>query len=147
MHEKSTVGTTAIGQERRTMREVHYKTHWSYRGAAVKRSAPLSEFLLDVLYLMETNGVLPPLQVLNEVFTQGGNNGGMGPGTSWRPFQIKEAEYNELVEALLNLDVAEAKKSHPYIYFQRVIVDDELNQRQTYLEWLQAVSRKYPQST
>jgi hypothetical protein len=80
------------------MREVRYKTHWSYLGPAIKRSAPLSEFVLDIVYLMGSDGVIPPFHILNEVLQSGGNNGGMGPGTSWRKFKIKEAEYQELVE-------------------------------------------------
>ena len=125
------------------MREVSYKTHWSYAGAGVKHKAPLSEFVPDILYLMGSSGVIPPLHVLNEVLLSGGGNGGMGPGTSWRRFSIKEAEYQELVEALLRLDVAEAKKTHPYIYFERIIIDETLHETANYLGWLQAVSKKY----
>jgi hypothetical protein len=94
------------------MREVSYKTHWSYLGPAVKRKAPLSEFVLDILYLLQW-GVIPPLHILNEVLIGGGSDGGMSPGTTWRSFKITEAEYKEFVNALLNLDVAEAKKHHP----------------------------------
>ena len=129
------------------MREVSYKTHWSYAGTALKRKAPLSEFVLDIMYLIESSGVIPPFHILNEVLLQGGDNGGMGPGTSWRRFSLNEDEYQELVDALLKLDVAEAKKTHPYVYFQRIIVDETLNHRHTYLDWLQAVSRKYPLSS
>lgn len=125
------------------MREVRYKTHWSYGGAASKHKAPLAELVLDILYLMETNGVIPPLHVLNEVLLQGGDNGGMSPGTSWRPFSITAIEYEELVEALLNLDVAEAKNIHPYITFRKVVVDDTLHKCSTYLEWLFKVTNKY----
>jgi hypothetical protein len=126
------------------MREVSYKTHWSYAGAGVKRKAPLAEFMLDIMYLMQDTGVIPPLHVLNEVLQEGGDNGGMSPGTSWRSFSIQESEYQELVEELLKLDVTEAKKMHPYIYFQKVVVDEALHQRENYLSWLQAVSIKYP---
>ncbi|MEP6987584.1 MAG: hypothetical protein ABI970_18410, partial [Chloroflexota bacterium] len=117
------------------MREVSYKTFWSYGGAGVKHKAPLSDFLLDVLYLMENSGVIPPLHVLNEVLKGGGNNGGMSAGTAWRPFSIKDAEYNELVEVLLQLDVIEAKKNHRYAMFPKIVVDETLHQYATHREW------------
>ena len=128
------------------MRLVSYKTHWSYFGPAVKRKASLADFMLDVLYLMEVNGVIPPLHVLNEVLAGGGNNGGMSPGTSWRSFTITAVEYQELVEALLNLNVTEAKKTHPYVSFQRVIVDESLRDSPNYIEWVKAIGSKYPQN-
>jgi hypothetical protein len=126
------------------VRVVNYKTHWSYAGRAVKRQEPLADFVLDVLYLMEDNGVIPPLHVLNEILQDGGSNGGMGPGTSWRGFKIKSEEYNELIQALLSLNIEEAKQKHPYVRFQKVIVDEELNQASTHHEWLSAVIAKYP---
>ena len=128
------------------MRVVKYKTHWSYLGAAVKREAPLADFILDVLYLMEDYGIIPPLHVLNQVLQGGGNNGGMGPGTTWRSFTITEAEYQELVKSLLNLNVEEAKKTHPYVRFEKTIVDEALHHHLTKIEWLMAVKEKYRDS-
>ncbi|MCQ3930460.1 MAG: hypothetical protein DPW16_08355 [Chloroflexi bacterium] len=127
------------------MRTVKYKTHWSYLGSGVKRQGLLAEFVLDVIYLMH-RGIIPPFHILNQVLQGGGYNGGMGPGTSWRPFTITEAEYEELVEALLKLDAAEAKKQHPYIDSEKVIVDETLHQYTTFLEWLGAVTEKYPRT-
>jgi hypothetical protein len=125
------------------MRTIKYKTHWSYAGKGIKHEAVLTDFLLDVLYLMEDTGVIPPLVVLNQVLQGGGNAGGMGPGTNWKPFAITEQEYDELVAALLELDVAEVKQAHPYVAFERVSIDHELNACTEYLDWLQQVSRKY----
>jgi hypothetical protein len=76
------------------------------------------------------------LHVLNEVLERGGDNGGMGPGTTWRRFKLKETEYIELVEALLNLDVEAAKKAHPYILFRKAVVEEELSSAQNYIDWL-----------
>ena len=98
------------------MREVTYKTHWSYLGPAIKRKAPLTEFLLDIPYLLD-RGVIPPFHVLNEVLSNGGNNGGMGPGTTWRRFTLQETEYGELVMGLLRLDVTEARENSPVCSF------------------------------
>ena len=92
---------------------------------------------------MELTGVIPPLHVLNETLLSGGDRGGMSPGTSWKPFRITEDEYQELVESLLSLDFAEAKKYHPYVSFENIIVDETLHHCSTRLEWLKAVSEKY----
>jgi len=128
------------------MRIVKYKTYWAYAGRGIDRQAPLSEFILDIVYLIGSDGVIPPLHVLNEVLQGGGNSGGMGPGTKWRPFKIKAAEYTELVDALLSLDVLEAKKSHPYVYFDEVLIDEELDTCSDYNDWLKKVSDKYRKS-
>jgi hypothetical protein len=125
------------------MRTVKYKTHWSYLGPGIKKENTLAEFLLDVLYLMERHGVVPPLHVLNEVLRTGGSNGGMGPGTTWRGFKISEVEYAELVDALLAMNIAQARKEHPYVMFERIIIDEELNNASTYSEWLRRLGEKY----
>jgi len=109
------------------MRIVKYKTHWSYLGPGVQHEGLLAEFILDMLYLMEHSGVLPPLAVLNQVLQRGGNSGGMGPGTTWKPFTITKQAYDELVAMLLTLEVAQAKQVHPYLMFERVIIDQELD--------------------
>ena len=100
---------------------------------------------MDIFYLVEVNGVIPPLVVLNEVLQQGSCGGGMSPETAWKPFTITEDEYAELVEALTTLDLAEAKKNHPYMAsVERIIVDDELNECTVHIEWLRRLVRKYP---
>lgn len=125
------------------MRMVTYETHWSYLGPALKCKAPLSEFVLDIIYLFEKNGIIPPHHLLNITLKTGGNSGGMGPGTTWTPFEITQAEYQELVDALLRLEVEKAKASHPYISFAKAKVDKSLHTYQTYSEWLSAVKMKY----
>jgi hypothetical protein len=126
------------------MRTVRYKRHWSYLGPATRVQGSLVDLVLDIPYLMEHTGVIPPLPVLNEELRSGGDSGGMGPGTTWKPFEITEIEYAELVDALLALNVNEAKQEHPYILFERPIVDEELNIYTSYGEWLRRVSQKYP---
>jgi len=125
------------------MRTIRYKTSWSYLGPGSKRQEKLADFILDVLYLMEGSGVIPPLHVLNEVLQNGRSGGGMGPGTSWRPFRLSQEEYAELVSALLDLDVAEAKKVHPYVRFNKIVLDNDLEQAENYIKWLQVVTLKY----
>ena len=128
------------------MRNISYKTHWSYTGT-VKRQGTLVDLILDILYLMEESGVIPPLVILNQVLQSGGDSGGMGPGTTWKPFQIDQSEYEELVQALLNLDIESSRKSHPYVRFERIIVDPELNTCTIYLDWLTKSHAKYSKNT
>jgi hypothetical protein len=127
------------------MRIVKYRTSWSYLGSGTKRVHPLTDFVLDILYLMENTGVIPPLVVLNTVLRSGGTGGGMGPETSWKPFEISEAEYAELVNTLCTLDVAQARQHHPYVRFEQVIIDPELNLCTDYLDWLQRSHAQYRQ--
>ena len=94
---------------------------------------------------MEDTGVVPPLVVLNTVLQSGGSDGGMGPGTTWKPFEISESEYAELVNALCTLDVAQARQHHPYVRFAQVIIDPELNLCTDYLDWLQRSHEQYRQ--
>lgn len=125
------------------MRMVRYKTHWAYTGPAISRREPLSAFILDIMYLMEMHGVIPPLEVLNEILEKGGNNGGMGPGTTWRSFTITDDEYDELVGALLTADMLRIKQNHPYVRFESIIVDYELREIKDYRSWLKASFDKY----
>jgi hypothetical protein len=112
-------------------------------GGPTRKRGTLIELVLDIPYLMDSTGVIPPLSVLNEVLREGGNNGGMSPGTEWKPFEITEAEYTELVNVFLAANLDELKQDHPYAYFDRVIVDEELQHCKDYDEWLTQVTQKY----
>lgn len=125
------------------MRRVRYRCHWSHLGPATRKQGSLVDLVLDIVYLMDRTGVIPPFLVLNEVLRDGGNNGGMGPGTTWRPFEITEVEYKELVDALSALNITEARQEHPYATFERAIVDEELNKCTSYEAWLRSASQKY----
>jgi hypothetical protein len=92
---------------------------------------------------MESSGVIPPLAILNQVLATGGGSGGMGPGTKWRPFQIDESEYEELVQVLVNMNIEQARKLHPYIQFDAIVIDKELSKHTEYLKWLKDSYDKY----
>lgn len=126
------------------MRKVKYRAYWGatdyfWRG----RKNFLSEFVLDILYFIGDTGVVPPLAVLNEVLQEGGATGGMSPGTKWKPFAISEAEYIEMVEALLAMDIAAAKKKHPFVRVKRIVVDPEFDQITDYRTWIDRTYKKY----
>lgn len=112
-------------------------------GKAIATEAALVDFVLDIFYLMDDTGVIPPYTVLNQVLAEGGDNGGMGPGTSWRPFQIAEDEYWVLRAELLHIDIAVAKEQHPYIRFDRIIEDEALDAIQDAQEWRQESYKRY----
>lgn len=124
------------------MRNIIYKTSWSYNRSS-KRQGTLVDLVLDILYLMEETGVIPPMPILNQVLQSGGGSGGMGPGTSWKPFQIDQTEYAELVDALLHFDIESGRQSHPYVSFERVIIDSELDKCTDYIDWLTKSHAKY----
>ncbi len=125
------------------MRIVDYTTYWAYADPGVSRRERLDDFILDMVYFIDGLGVIPPLHVFNQVLLEGGDVGGMGPGTAWEPFSISAEEYQELVETLLKLDVEEAKKKHPYVNFDKVIVDETLHGAKDFSEWLDAAVAKY----
>ncbi len=125
------------------MRRVDYTTYWAYADPGMPRQAPLLDFVLDIVYFIAGLGVIPPLHVLNEMLQDGGNNGGMGPGTMWQPFTISLEEYQKLVEALLNLDGKQARKVHPYVTFDRMVKDETLNACKDLAEWQDAAAKKY----
>jgi hypothetical protein len=125
------------------VRTVKYTTYWAYGGKGDKREAPLWDFILDIPYLMENTGAIPPYHVLNEVLQKGGNSGGMGPGTKWRPFSISQEEYNEFLVKMQALDLENIRERHPYVRFSEVVLDEELNMLEDHRQWLKATFAKY----
>ena len=51
----------------------------------------------------------------------------MGSGTIWNDFEITEAEYDELVDTLMKLNMSVERKYHPYMSFKQVIFDEKLS--------------------
>ena len=47
-----------------------------------------------------------------------------------------ETEYAELVNALLHFDIESGRQSHPYVNFERVIIDSDLDKCTDYIDWL-----------
>lgn len=60
----------------------------------------LVEFVLAMPHLLEF-GAIPPLPVFNQLLLTGLYDAGMSGGCQWKPFQIEEEEYDELVLELL----------------------------------------------
>ena len=101
-------------------------THWEH--------APLDQFLFNTplfVYELLAFGVIPPLHIFNERFLLGSYDVGMGGACDWKPFQLIEEEYNELVESLLT------NPDH------EIIEDKELWCKPTFKKWHGAMLSKY----
>lgn len=126
------------------MRTIQYKTHWSVVNPPQDHEGSLLDFVLDVPGLLGQNGAIPPWVVLNQVLQTGGTDGGLMPGTTWTPFSIPLEEYGELVHALMNLDMSKFDHyAHPYIWFRKAFIDEELKDAVDFVEWLERYTEKY----
>jgi len=86
------------------MRDVRFKLHPPVGGPGHWTHATLSEFLFSLPNLFLLHGgeqPIPPLAVLNEVFTSGTWGAGMSGSCEWKAFEISDDEYDELVQALV----------------------------------------------
>ena len=117
------------------MREVKYKIHPGTGGVATAwEYAPLDEFLLAAplfAYELKAFGVIPPLHVLNEKFSAGKYDAGMGGACDWKPFEIDSSEYEALVMELTT--------NSSY----NIIEDDELKDKPNFKKWRSALLSKY----
>jgi hypothetical protein len=122
------------------MREIKYLRH-EFHHKPEKRLEALPHFVLDIPYLF-LSGVIPPLTVLNSVLSRGGGDGGMSPRASWEPFTLTEVEYSELVEELLTLNTADAKKHARFV--PRDLQEDlTLHHHSEFIHWLRAAKEKH----
>jgi hypothetical protein len=124
------------------MRRINYTKYWSYGNRGQKSRGSLAELILDIPDLMPW-GIIPPLHVLNECLLTGGDNGGMSPGTTWKPFSITQEEYDELVTFLVHINTDVARIHHPYLYAKTIRRDEEFEHSTNYLSWIKETSEKY----
>ena len=122
---------------------VNYQQHEFHQPNPTNCDAPLTEFVLDVPYLVFL-GVIPPLYILNEVLKTGGGDGGMSPGTSWTSFAIAEEKYEALVSALVSLDLKKLRRRGTIRFVpDRIIIDESLHNERTHISWVKRVSDNY----
>jgi hypothetical protein len=124
------------------MPEIEYTRH-EFHADPQRCKAGLPFFLLVIPYLF-LGGVIPPLAVINGVLKRGGGDGGMSPGASWEPFALTEAEYTQLIQELLSLDLGEAKRKARFVP-PALTHDPSLHNHRDLLHWLRAVREKYQQ--
>lgn len=116
------------------MMDVRFKHHPGVGGPGHWTHATLSEFLFTLPYLFLLDGSeqpFPPLAVLNEIFKSGKWDAGMSGGCEWKPFEISEDEYDELVQRLA---------AHPKYRF---VSDGDLAAVKSLRQWRGKVLSKY----
>ena len=89
------------------------------------------QMMQDLSFNLLTLKVFPPSEILNKVFKEGHCDEGMGYETVWKPFEIDQDEYEELMEAI----VTDPKLD--------ITLDEELNEIKDYKLWEKAAFVKY----
>ncbi len=64
------------------------------------------DLLADIPYFLPSK-LVPPLVVVNSVLAQGKDDAGMSGGCKWKPFQLTQAEYDEMVAEMKRLGFVE----------------------------------------
>lgn len=85
------------------MREVKYTLLSPIGNVEEHKHGSMKELLFDLPYLFskhKRNAVIP-LHILNDLLRKGVKDSGMSGGLRWKPFEMKQMEYDELVIELL----------------------------------------------
>jgi hypothetical protein len=90
------------------MRTVRFEVLPGVGDETVSLEGPLSEFLESVPTVLQF-GVIPPLQVLNDLLQRGSIDAGMSGACRWDPLAVEARDWSELRAAL------EAGAGHEYI--------------------------------
>jgi hypothetical protein len=101
----------------------------------------LLSFVYDVPYFGAC-GVFPPLHIANQWFISGGADGGMSPGATWEPFQLKKKTFSELLDLVKKTDPKTLKDKARYISI-KFIRDKSFDPITDQFEWLEAVCNKH----
>jgi hypothetical protein len=80
------------------MRILEYDVLPPVGAGKLRTSGSLKDLVLAIPYLVQSS-LIPPLAVLNAVFTAGVADAGMSGGCRWQPFEISKDEYDELIRA------------------------------------------------
>jgi hypothetical protein len=114
------------------MMDVRFKQHAAL-GPSQWTYAQLPDFVFSLPLFMprEYEQPIPPLTVLNEIFTSGKLDAGMSGGCEWKPFEISQGQYDELVQELL---------TRPQYRF---VIDDDLATAKSVRQWRGKVLSKY----
>jgi len=116
------------------MRDVRYKRLPAVGAASGSWThSSLVEFLFAIPYLFTRVGKepVPPRHILNDLFLLGIVDAGMSGGCEWKPFEITQAEYDELVEELCTMPT------------RNFVRDEELEKCRSLKQWRNMVLAKY----
>ena len=122
------------------MKTVEYDRH-EFRGDPEHRSAELPVLVYDIPYFGAC-GIFPPFHIANEIFLSGGSQGGMSPGATWQPFELSRAEYEELVQAIEDLDPKSLGDRARYTRV-KFDFDSSFDSIQAWESWLRAACKKH----
>ena len=122
------------------MRTIKY-IRTEFHGPDEEVENDLLAFVYDIPYFSAC-GIFPPYHLINQVFSGGGGDGGMGPGAIWEPFEITEAEFNELVAAVKTTQLSGLATKARYCENQYE-VDPQFNEIRDRTEWATAVCAKH----
>lgn len=75
----------------------------------------LEEFIMRLPYVLGDPKVLPPIEVINNLFAEGTIGGGMSVGLTWEPFSITQSEYVGLASNLNRAHGIESKLSPVFV--------------------------------
>lgn len=125
------------------MQRIKYNRHEFHQNKPEKREEILPAFLLDIPYLLYY-GVIPSRSVINSVLLNGGGDGGMGPGTSWEPFEISEEEYEEVIKEWKKMDIKIEFLKGRFRYNPVMFIeDDDILKHWKHMNYLTASRKKY----
>jgi hypothetical protein len=80
------------------MRTITYEVLPAVGTGTAQKQGTLEVLFSDLYVYWEE--LIPPLFILNQVLGRGIHDAGMSGGYKWPPFQVTEAEYDELVKYL-----------------------------------------------
>lgn len=123
------------------LREVTYQRYEHLGEGNGVHAGSLLILVYDIPHF-DACGIFPPLHIANQIFISGKAGAGMGPGTSWEPFAISEAEYGSLAEAVQNTPVSEIKL-HARYAFVAMKFDPSFDHIEERRDWFQAVCQKH----
>lgn len=99
-----------VADTEHVMEKIEY-TATNFREAEAKCRGTLADLVIDALIIPQC-GLIPPFPVLRAILRTGGGDGGMSPGCIWKPFELSEAEYWQIVEQLEAMALEDFKFRH-----------------------------------
>jgi hypothetical protein len=129
-----------LREQMTTLRNVQYVRH-EFHGDPEPYAGLLLTFVYDIPYF-NACGVFPPYHIVNQIFSNGGDTGGMSPGATWAPFTITREEYDELIAAVADTPVCEIQPHARYAELPMKI-DHDFDHIQDRFKWMKAVCARH----
>ena len=110
-----------------------------FHSPEAKCRGTLADLVIDALVIPRC-GLIPPFPVLRSILRTGGGDGGMSPGCTWQPFELREEEYFQLVEQLERMPLQDFKFRHRDPHFTGELRPDHgAPESDSYLVWLNSL--------